>query len=142
MIDWTNSMNMISQYFSVREALWLPQWGRLATEADGLTDEIKNALIDLSSKMDQIRDLLGYPMHVTSCYRPPSYSVLVGGSATDPHTKGMAMDFTPEPFASCDHVKAILEPQLEKYSLRMERGTINWVHLDMMPVGHARYFNP
>lgn len=142
MPDWTNLLDQVSTYFKVREALFLPSWGRMATASDGLNDEIEANLQALCTKLDVIRDFLACPMNVHCMYRPGPYSVQVGGTATDVHTKGMAVDFDCNSDMTCDQVKELLLPMLEQWGVRMENNGAGagWVHIDIHPVGNARYF--
>lgn len=49
----------------------------------------------LAVAAEQIRDLLGYPMHVNSAYRSQRLNSLTPGSSkTSAHMDGLAMDFT------------------------------------------------
>jgi len=144
MIDWSDPNSMVSKYFSVREMLWLPKWNRLASEQnpdDHLTDSVKSNLVALCEIMDEVREYLGTPLSVHSGFRPPAYSVLVGGFATDVHTRGLAIDFDPNPELTIQDAKDLLEPCLEHLGIRMERGTKTWIHLDTHPPGPSgRYF--
>lgn len=141
-MDWTDPTAMVSQYFSVKEALWLHQWNRLATEADGLTEAVKQNLFNLCSKLDAIRDYLTYPINVNSMFRPLMYNKALGIAPTaDVHSMGMACDFVC-PGLTCEQIKQHLLPVLETYGIRMENNLGgNWVHVDIHPVIHARYFN-
>lgn len=144
MIDWFDPKCMVSRHFSVKECLWLPQWGRLACFDDGLSEEIKTTLIKTSLVMDEVREILSCPMNVHSFYRPAIYSKLIGGTINDVHVKGKAIDFDCAPEMTCDEVKQFLMPQLESFGIRMEdsgKGSL-WVHLDTQEVGHARFFKP
>lgn len=142
-IDWTDPKASVSPHFSVHEVLWLPTWGRLATEADGLTTEVKEQLVNLCFIMEKVRNLLNCPINVHCTYRPPEYSKLVGGSEHDVHTLGMAIDFDCHPAMNSDDVKAKLLPEIERMGLRMENNGKNalWIHLDTHAVVHARFFN-
>jgi uncharacterized protein YcbK (DUF882 family) len=130
-----------SNFFSWGELLNLPSWGRLATVEDGLTENILDNLNALALKMDSVRRSIGGPIIVHCAYRPPAYSKLVGGSETDVHTQGMAMDWNPSNM-TCDAAKEILLPQLEDLGLRMEDNGpgAGWIHLDIHPVVNKRFF--
>ena len=81
-------------------------------------------------------------MRVTSMYRPPSYSPIVGGSATDIHTQAKAIDFVPIGISIQD-AKQILIPKLHDLNCRLERGTTDWIHADSrLPGPSGRYFTP
>ncbi len=139
-IDWTDEKCLVTPHFSVKDCLWLGQNGRLANTGDGLTDEIIASLIDTCHMGEDIRALLDCPLRVTSMFRPPEYSVKVGGSSHDVHTRGMAMDFVPIGL-HIEIARAIILPRLESFEIRMERGTTNWLHLDHAHPGPSgRYF--
>jgi len=144
MIDWTNPDCKVSNYFSVRECLWLPTWNRMATEDDGLNDDIKDSLVKLCTQMDLVRDFLGQPISVHVTYRPEEYNKLIGGASNSAHKYGQAMDWSIVG-DNCDDLRAKLEPQLEQWNMRMEKlpGS-NWVHLDIRELapGGNRYFKP
>lgn len=144
MINWADPKQMLSTYFSVREALYLPTWGRMADESDGLNDTIKNNLLDLCSKLDLIRELLGCPMLVHCMYRPTKYNELVGGAPASAHLDGKAIDFDLGQAMPLQKARLILVQVLDKYELRMEDNgpAAGWIHLDTAPVVHNRYFKP
>jgi len=145
MIDWNDPASQVSKYFTVKEAIWLPSWNRLATYEDGLTDQVKQTLTDfLNTKMDGVREFLGSPIHVHCCYRPPAYNQLIGGSAKSAHMAligAAAIDFDiGEP---CDHTRAKLLTELTPRGLRMENNPgSKWIHLDNAPPIPNRYFKP
>lgn len=144
-VDWTKPGSPVSSWFSVNECLYLPSWPfqRMATEADGLNDQIKNSLYALCQKMDHIRDFFACPIIVDCCYRPPAYSKLVGGSETDVHTKGEAMDFIIENI-DATKVKELILPSLDSLGVRMENNPgSDYVHIDIHPPGiTGRFFTP
>lgn len=142
-IDWTDPKAKVSEHFSVHEAIYLPTWDRMATESDGLTQPVKDNLVNLCAVMEKVRELLGCPITVHCMYRPPEYSKLVGGHENDVHTMGMAVDFDCNPSMSTDDIKAKLLPELERMGLRMENNGSNsgWIHIDTHAVIHNRYFS-
>lgn len=141
-IDWTDPTSQVSPHFTVRECLYLPTWGRLANEADGLNTDIQAQLVALCAKMEQVRDFLGAPINVHCMYRPPAYNLVIGAPENDVHSQGQAIDFDCNPQITCDQVRATLCTVLDQFEIRMERGTTNWIHLDIHVVGHQRYFYP
>lgn len=48
-----------------------------------------------NEQMEQIRTLLGCPIHINSGFRSVEVNAAVGGVATSQHCKGQAVDFTP-----------------------------------------------
>ena len=138
----------ISEYFTVREAFYLPRWHRLASASDGLTEAhfaaVKRLLTD---SIDPIRKLFDCPIVVHVCYRPPEYNRLIGGAKNSAHMAqdgSAAIDFH---FVNmgCDYARKLLLNYLERYGLRMEdRVGSGWIHLDNRPVppGGRRFFLP
>lgn len=142
MIKWDDPNCFVTPHFTVRNCLWLNSWNRMADESDGLNDEIKNNLVATCENAEMIRDLLYCKLRITSMYRPKIYSPIVGGTEHDVHTMGIAFDFIPFSM-STDVAKDYIRPVLEKFNLRMERDTKNWIHIDSHKVGPSgREFNP
>jgi uncharacterized protein YcbK (DUF882 family) len=141
-IDWASATAKITDHFSVGEALALHSWNRLATEQDGVTDDVKSNIVFLCQKMEKVRSILGCSINVHCIYRSPDYNTqVVKAIAHDVHSMGMACDFDCNGDKTIDELHATLEPLLEQLNMRMERNTPTWVHLDIHPVGNARYFN-
>lgn len=160
--DWLNPALKISKHFTVKDALWLPKWDRLATWQDGLSEDAKQALLFLFAKMDGVREFVGLPINVHVAYRPRAYNSLVGGSRHSSHVARMeeigsagaliaAVDWSADtgdgsPGECCDTLRAAIAPKLETWGLRMEDNPTGspWIHLDTRPVlpGHQRYFLP
>lgn len=154
-IDWSKPDSKLSRFFSIREALWLTDWKRLATDSDGLNEMVKANLLGVFRKMDLIRELLGRPVFVKSAYRPRAYNLAIGGSAQSSHManeKSAAVDFWcdvdgdgDKDGADCDAIKAALMPKLEVWGIRMEDNGpgARWVHVDTRAPGPAgRFFKP
>lgn len=144
MITWHDPHSRVSAQFNVHDCLYLPKWGRLANEDDGLTDIAKTNLIYLCKTLDKLIVYLDAFINVHSMFRPPEYSKLVGGSEHDVHTYGRAIDFDCNPQMTCDEVKQKLLPVLEKYGLRLEDNgpQASWCHLDTHSVATTRFFKP
>lgn len=149
MVDWSDANCLISKHFTVKEALWLPQWGVLHIPSD----QEKENILAHAKNMDHVRDFLGCALTVHCWIRPvlnnPSsphhgedYNALVGGAPKSGHKIGSATDYDPAGM-TCDEARAKLEPKLEEFNLRMERrpGSL-WVHNDsgVVPPGGHRFF--
>jgi len=149
-INWSDGGSKISRSFTVRHALWLPKWGRLAGEHDGLDDAIKGELVKFFLIMDQVQDSLGVKMFIHCAYRPREYNALVKGATKSAHLGfgAAACDFHVDLTGylpggpTCNHVRKLLRPQLIRFGLRMEdTPDSDWIHLDNKP-GVNRYFKP
>lgn len=138
-MNWANPKDHVTPHFTVKDACYLHQWNRLATVVDGM-DTAK--LIILCQKMEQIRTLLNCPINSHCMYRSPEYNKQIGASAHDPHSLNSACDFDVNPHMTIIQAQAILEPKLAELGIRMERNTPTWIHIDLCPVIHNRYFYP
>lgn len=144
-IDWTDAKAKVSRYFTVKEALYLPSWNRMATEAE-MTDITKTNLIQLFTKMDEIREVFGAAVNVHCALRPDLYNKQIGGALNSAHKYGMAVDFHIEGY-SCDEIreKILKLNLLATLKLRMEDlpGS-SWVHIDTRkPSSESkRFFKP
>jgi len=137
-IDWTDPKSLVTPHFSVKEAIWLNKWNRLATEADGLNDVVKTNLVDLCQILEILRtDLFKYPINTHCMFRSENYNkdALKLKVCKDVHSFGRAIDFNVLPFYSIEAAKILLRPVLDKYNLRLEKNTPTWIHLDTYKVG-------
>ncbi len=164
-IDWTNQSAKISKFFTVKEAIWLKEWGRLATEEDGLDITVKTTLVRFfRTKVDPVRAILGKAMFSKSCFRPDLYNKQIGGAPLSCHrvieqeVNGVkkinaALDFwcdadgdSDKDGEDCDQIKDILRPQLSRLGIRMEKNGkgARWVHIDDkdVPPNGTREFLP
>lgn len=147
MIDWTDPKCQISKHFTVKEAIWFPQWNRLANLSDGLTDSVKQNLINMFQIMDVVREFIGKPINVHVAYRSEAYNSLVRGAKSSAHKaldNCAAVDW--DAGEVCEDTRQKLMPMLEQWGLRMEDNGVDshWIHLDnrpLLPGGH-RYFKP
>lgn len=152
MIDWNDKNAKITENFTVHEATWLPSWGVYHNP----TDQEKQNIIDIAQKMEQVREYLGNKSINVNCWIRPNnvncdsprywgknYNKAIGGADLSAHILGKAVDFTVSSI-SCDEVRYLLQDQLEKLNLRMEKkpGSM-WIHLgnDWEPK-KTRYFIP
>lgn len=160
-MDWTYENENISKHFTVKEAIYLPKWGRLAKDTDGLNDDAKAALLGLFNTLDGVRDMLGVPLIVHVAFRPTLYNFEIGGASESAHMARKlsvgndsyliaACDFhplfsLPSIVDCCNKGKSMLAPYLYRYNLRMENNpNQGWIHLDNRPVaqGMNRVFIP
>jgi len=90
-------------------------------------DIIEN-LRSLAQGLDQVQDLLGAPLEISSGYRCPTLNKAVGGTERSQHCEGLAADFTCDGFGTPFEVaKAIRDSAIEFDQCIMEFG--RWVHL-------------
>lgn len=122
------------------EALLLPQWEIYAIPTNPQIKKIEKIALALQ----EIRNMLGKPIRITSWFRPPKYNVHIGGARQSMHMTGGAVDFQCSG-VSCDEIRAMLKPELARMKIRMEDLPFSrWVHIDIKPVkeGGRRFFKP
>lgn len=151
-VNWEDTKSKISQYFTVHEATFLPQWSVYHKPSD----QEKENILKLADKMDEIRDYFEQPVNISCWIRPTAvnapgskfdgknYNSLIGGKAMSAHIEGKAADFTISRIGSVE-AKYLLQPMLDQFQVRMENnGDGNWVHIDVreVPPGGKRFFKP
>lgn len=138
-MNWLDPKEKISNHFTVKEACWLPSWGKLySPTAQEQTNILKTAAI-----MDKIRDLLEKPIIIHCWIRPVAYNKAIGGAPASMHISGLAADF--DAGENCDITRTALLPYLSKWRIRMENMPGGpWVHIDLKPINvdSQRYFKP
>lgn len=121
----------LSKYFTLEELTFSEIAGRLGIENTPST-EIANQLSFTAYQMDKVRELLGYPVLVSSGYRCPQLNAAVKGSPTSSHMKGEAIDFICPGFGSVREVfDKIRKSGIEFDQLIVEFG--RWVHIGFGP---------
>lgn len=82
----------LSKYFDLEEFLVSESAARLGI-SNVPTSGIHLRLERLAETMDEVRELLGHPVIITSGYRSEALNRAVGGVMTSDHIKGLAADF-------------------------------------------------
>ncbi|MET3132852.1 zinc D-Ala-D-Ala carboxypeptidase [Oxalobacteraceae bacterium GrIS 1.11] len=82
----------------------------------------------VAAVLEQIRALVGAPIHVSSGYRAPALNRAVGGAANSAHVLGLAADITVPSMTPQQLAKAIKAGGIEFDQLIYE-GT--WVHVGL-----------
>ena len=55
-------------------------------------DESAGVYSDLMNRLDDARDLCGFPIVMTCGYRSPDHNAAIGGAPNSAHCKGLAVD--------------------------------------------------
>ena len=97
-----------------RKIVNIPSWEQL------------NNLITLGNNMDKVRELLGVPIRVNSCFRGDQLNRSVGGSATSSHLQGLAIDFRCDSLTPKQICEIIRKSDIQ-YDQIIDEGT--WVHM-------------
>lgn len=118
-------MIQLTPHFSLAEMMFSDTAQRLGIpnypDDKALENLLKTAIL-----MEDIRELLGVPIAVTSGYRSGYLNRLIGGSETSDHCKGLACDFKPVGRNLYDCAKAIEGSKLKYDQLIYEYG---WIHI-------------
>jgi putative chitinase len=121
----------ISKYFTLAE-LTVSDTAKAKKIYNIPTGRTLQNLCFAAKKMDEVRELLGHPIIVSSGYRSPALNVEIGGSDTSAHTIGYAIDFTcpkfGDPYAVC---KAIMASDIKYDQLIWEFN--RWTHISFDP---------
>lgn len=122
----------LSEHFSLAELTFSATAARLGI-VNVPNSQIVERLRRLASALEQVRDLLGHPIHVTSGYRSVALNAHVPGSSdTSAHTLGWAADFQCPGFGPPREVcEAISRSSLGFDQLIYEYAA--WTHLSVDP---------
>lgn len=121
-------MTMLSKNFSLREL-------ECKCGCRAPVDVVKNLQL-LAQALQQLRDVAGGPLVVTSGYRCLTHNARVGGAKNSQHVRGIAADvwsktLTPNELAAlAEKVPAFANGGIGKYS--------RWIHVDVRQ-GRARW---
>ena len=119
-------MTQLSEHFTLEEAVFSETAIRKGVPNDPDADTIEN-MKEQAAGMEQVRELLGNPIHVSSWYRGPKLNAAIGGSKTSAHMEGYATDFTCPQFGNPQEVcRAIMNSNIQYRQLIYEG---NWTHI-------------
>lgn len=95
------------------------------------TPEVLDHLKVLAEGLEQVRTILGAPMHIDSGYRCPDLNKLVRGVPTSAHVSGYAADFICPTVGSPLDIVHNLQASPIKFDQVIQEGT--WVHISFAP---------
>lgn len=93
--------------------------------------EIASNLEILAMGLEDIRDILGNPMRISSGYRCPKLNSAVKGSRASAHMDGFAADFTCPAFGTPLEIVKAIEKSPLMFDQCIQEGT--WVHISFAP---------
>jgi hypothetical protein len=124
----------LSAHFSLEEAIASQTAARKPGIDNYPPDDILQNMIHTAEKMEQVRQILGSYIEVSSWYRCPKLNKAVGGATKSAHMSGYAVDFNcrgfGNPFNVCRRLVEFRE-FLRYDQLIHEYG--NWVHISFDP---------
>ena len=95
--------------------------------------EILPRLNVLAHGLEQVRELLGFPLHIDSAYRCPVLNAEVKGARNSAHTHGYAADFVCPAFGDPRSIVKAIEASGIKFDQCIQEGGA-WVHISFDPM--------
>jgi uncharacterized protein YcbK (DUF882 family) len=121
----------LSNHFTLEELTRSETAARRGLDNTPDAETIENLKL-LAAGLEEIRELLGKPMQITSGYRSLKVNSAVGSKPTSAHVKGFAADFIcPEYGSVSDVCRAIRDSGIAYDQLIHEFGS--WVHVSFSP---------
>jgi hypothetical protein len=118
---------MISEHFSLEELIASETADRHGLDNTPNADVLANLTV-LAGNLEEVRTLLGYPIHVNSAYRSLAINALLGSKPTSAHTKGLAADIVCPQFGTPkDIVNAIISSGIQYDQVILEFDS--WCHI-------------
>jgi hypothetical protein len=111
-------------------------------------NEVLPALEFTMGRANQIRNLLGFPMLISSGYRSLELNKHIGGSEDSQHCKGEAIDFTCPAFGPPIKIAKTLAIHIEELGIDQLILEPGWIHasftlqprLEILTFKNGRYF--
>lgn len=122
-------MTQLSTHFTLDELVRSDTAARLGIDNSPSTKQLEHAKAYLIPGLEQVRELLGKPMLISSGFRSENLNIAVpGSSSTSQHCKFEAADFTCPGFGSVlDVAKKIRYSTIKFDQIIYEYGA--WVHI-------------
>lgn len=120
----------LSKHFTLAELTHSDMAARRGIDNTPTGHALEN-LKRLAATLEEIRQLLGVPVVVSSGYRSPSVNKAVGGSTVSAHCDGLAADFIAPGFGTPQEVARAIRDSGIKFDQLIFEGT--WVHVSVSP---------
>ncbi|MGJ4748433.1 D-Ala-D-Ala carboxypeptidase family metallohydrolase [Leptospira sp. SA-E8] len=118
----------LSQHFRLSEFTVSQAATRAGLRNDPSSKHVEN-LRRLAGVMEQVRQLLGQPIFISSGYRSPAVNAVVGGALASAHMRGLAADFTSPAFGSPLKICRLIADSTVAFHQLVHEGA--WVHLGL-----------
>lgn len=121
----------LSQHFTLYEFTRSETAARRGLDNTPDAETIEH-LKETAALLEQVRELLGHPITVTSGYRSLKVNSAIGSKQTSAHVKGYAADFVCPAFGDISAIcHAIMDSTIQYDQLIHEFGS--WVHISADP---------
>lgn len=123
-------MTQLTAHFSLDELTFSSTAQRLGIDNKPDLETVAR-LTKLAMGLEQIRALLGAPLHIDSGYRCPALNKAVGGVANSAHLDGYAADFVCPDYGSPLQIARAVAGSGIAFDQCIQEGT--WVHVSFDP---------
>ncbi len=129
-----SAVSYLSKYFTLDEMTASQTAARKRIDNKPGPEILEN-LKDTCVQADRVRELMGFPMLISSGYRSLKLNIAVGGSKTSSHLQGYAMDFRCRGFGTVREVFDFLKKAMRENGILFDQLIYegNWVHLGFGP---------
>lgn len=134
-----SAVSYLSKYFTLDEMTASQTAARKRIDNKPGPEIIEN-LKDTCVQADRVRELMGFPMLISSGYRSLKLNIAVGGSKTSSHLHGYAMDFRCPGFGTAREVFYFLKKAMRENGIKFDQLILeypdspsSWVHLGFGP---------
>ena len=123
-------MTPLTAHFALEELIFSSAAQRLGIDNTPDQNTVEN-LTTLAKGLEQVRALLGAPMHIDSGYRCAALNKAVGGVANSAHIDGYAADFVCPEYGSPLQIARAIAGSGIPFDQCIQEGT--WVHISFDP---------
>jgi hypothetical protein len=120
----------LTQHFTLEELVFSSTAARLGIDNTPSLEYVAR-LTKTAMGLEQIRALLGVPMHIDSGYRCPALNKAVGGVPDSAHIEGYAADFIAPDYGSPLMIARAIAGSGIRFDQCIQEGT--WVHVSFDP---------
>jgi len=123
-------MTQLTPHFTLEEFTFSQTASRKGIDntPDNSRYNVTDNLHTLARGMEDVRTLLGTPIHVSSGYRCLKLNAVLGSKSTSQHVKGLACDFTSSRYGTvADIILAIVSSDIPYDQVIEEFGS--WIHI-------------
>lgn len=120
----------LSQHFSLEELTHSDLATRKGIDNAPNVDQIEN-LKTLAGTLEQVRELLGHPIHINSGFRGIKLNAALGGAKASAHLEGLAADFVCPEFGTPQEICIEIAASNITFDQLIQEGA--WVHISVDP---------
>jgi zinc D-Ala-D-Ala carboxypeptidase len=123
-------VTQLSPHFTLEEMTFSQTASRQGINNTPSPEIVDHLRLLCAGYLEDVRSLLGYPIHISSGYRSLALNKAIGGAPTSAHMSGYAADFTMPPLNVIYVCQRIEASDLHFDQLIYE---YTWIHLSVAP---------